>query len=105
MLSIGRICVKTNGKDAGKLCCVVDLIDKTFVLIDGNVKRKRCNIAHLEPLPVLIKIKKGEDTANVIKSMNAANIKAQAKKVKIKKPKEEKTEEKPKKETKKPKKK
>lgn len=89
MLTVGRLCIKTCGKDAGKTCCVIDVIDQTFVMIDGNVKRKRCNIAHLEPLPNEIKIKKGEDTSTVIKLMTSAGIKVQPKKPKKEKPKEE----------------
>ena len=57
---IGRVCVKTTGREAGKYCVVVDVIDKNYVLIDGlNVRRRRANYKHLEPIADIIKIKKG----------------------------------------------
>ena len=59
MISIGRICVKIAGRDAGKRCVIVDILDGPFVLIDGETRRKRCNIMHLEPLEQKIDIKKG----------------------------------------------
>ncbi len=73
-MEIGRVCVKIVGKDAGKTVIVVDKIDNTYVLIDGNVKRKRCNIKHLEPLHKILKIEKGASTENLIKVMNENGI-------------------------------
>ena len=63
MIEIGRICVKTKGREAGKRCVVVDIIDKNFVLASGpkeltGVKRRRVNINHLEPTEEKINIKK-----------------------------------------------
>ena len=46
----GRVCVKIAGRETGKKCVIVDVIDENFVEIVGNeVKNKRCNIKHLEP--------------------------------------------------------
>ena len=59
MLEIGRLYIKIAGRDAGKTACVVDIIDDNYVLIDGAVRRRKCNIAHLEPLDKMIKIQKG----------------------------------------------
>lgn len=59
MISIGRICVKIAGRDAGKRCVIVDILDGPFVLIDGETRRRKCNIMHLEPLEQKIDIKKG----------------------------------------------
>ncbi|MHA1242872.1 MAG: KOW motif-containing protein, partial [Promethearchaeota archaeon] len=28
---IGRVCVKTTGREAGRYCVVVDIIDKNYV--------------------------------------------------------------------------
>ncbi|RAP03006.1 50S ribosomal protein L14e [Methanosphaera stadtmanae] len=47
----GRVCVKIAGRETGKKCVIVDVIDENFVEIVGNeVKNKRCNIKHLEPV-------------------------------------------------------
>ena len=73
-MEIGRVCVKIVGKDAGKTVIIVDKIDNTYVLIDGNVKRKRCNINHLEPLHKTLKIEKGISTENLVKVMKENGI-------------------------------
>tara|TARA_Y100000310_G_scaffold138289_2_gene137239 strand:+ start:39028 stop:39402 length:375 start_codon:yes stop_codon:yes gene_type:complete len=74
MLEIGRVCVKIAGRLAGNYCVVVDLIDDTFVLVDGQMKRKRCNIAHLEPTKDIVKIKKDASHAEVVKALAALKI-------------------------------
>lgn len=65
-MEIGRICVKTAGRDAGRLAIVVDTVDNKTVLIDGNVRRRKCNIMHLEPLDEILKIKKGASHSEVV---------------------------------------
>ena len=75
MLEIGRVCIKLAGREATKYCVVVDKVDNNFVLIDGQVKRKRCNIAHLEPTNHIIKIKKGATHAEVAKELEKLKIK------------------------------
>ena len=83
LFDIGRLCLKIAGRDAGRKCVVVDKIDDHFVLIDGNVRRRKCNITHLEPKNEVLKIKKGASTAEVHKIMSAAGIKVvERKKVK-----------------------
>ena len=63
-IEVGRICVKTLGREAGKKCVIVDIVDKNFVLITGpktvtGIKRRRANINHLEPTNEKIEMKKG----------------------------------------------
>ncbi|MBS3172657.1 50S ribosomal protein L14e [Candidatus Woesearchaeota archaeon] len=83
MFEIGRIVIKTAGRDAGNTAVVVDNIDGKFVLIDGNVRRRKCNISHLEPLNDVLKIKKAASTSDVHKAMKEAGIKVvEIKKVK-----------------------
>ncbi|MBW2979973.1 50S ribosomal protein L14e [Candidatus Woesearchaeota archaeon] len=59
MIEVGRLCLKIAGRDAGGKCVVVDVLDDKFVTIDGNVRRRKCNVLHLEPLKDVIKIDKG----------------------------------------------
>ena len=71
MIDVGRICVKTAGREAGKFCVVVDVLDDKFVLVTGprvvtRVKRRKCNIEHLEPTPEVIKVKKNASDDEVI---------------------------------------
>lgn len=50
-IEVGRVCVKTAGREAGEKCVIIELIDENFVeVIGGSVKNRRCNINHLEPL-------------------------------------------------------
>jgi len=65
MYEIGRICVKIAGRDAGLKCVVVDVVDAHTVLIDGQTRRRKCNVKHLELSSQVIKIKKGASTKEV----------------------------------------
>lgn len=79
VLDIGRICVKTMGREAGRKCVIVDIIDENFVLITGpktltGVKRRRANIKHLEPTEYRINIGKGADDSEVLKALEEAGL-------------------------------
>ena len=80
MFEIGRVCIKIAGRDAGQTAIVVDESSKEYVIIDGNVRRKKCNLKHLEPLKDVIKIKKGASTTEVHKAMINSKIKVIEKK-------------------------
>ncbi|MCX6654799.1 MAG: 50S ribosomal protein L14e [Candidatus Bathyarchaeota archaeon] len=61
---VGRVCVKTAGRDTGRRCVVVDLMDKNFALVTGpksvsGVRRRRVNVNHLKPLEEKLTIEKG----------------------------------------------
>ncbi len=89
IIDVGRICVKIAGREAGRKCVVVDIIDKNFVLVTGpkeltGVKRRRVNIRHLEPTPYKIKIPKGASDEEVLKALKEANIDMTPVKMKIK---------------------
>jgi len=71
MFDVGRICVKTAGREAGKFCVIVDVLEKGFVMVTGpkavtSVKRRKCNIDHLEPTPQVIKLGKNASDDDVI---------------------------------------
>jgi len=71
---IGRVVVKLTGREAGKTCVIIDKLDDNFVLIDGNVKRRKCNINHLEFTDKIIDIKKDVSTEEVLDAMRKAGI-------------------------------
>jgi len=75
MLDVGRLVVKISGRDSGKIGVVVDNIDDTYVLIDGQVRRKKCNRLHLEPLNKQIEIKAKASTETVVKELEKLGIK------------------------------
>lgn len=65
MIEVGRLCVKIAGREAGKKCVIVDVLDKNYVIIDGDVRRKKCNMEHLEPLDQILKLKKNASSSDV----------------------------------------
>ena len=67
MIEVGRTCVKIAGRDAGKKAVIVDIIDDKYVLIDGEVRRRKCNINHLEFLDKKIEIKKNTSSEEIYK--------------------------------------
>jgi large subunit ribosomal protein L14e len=72
---IGRVCVKTMGREAGNYCVVVDIIDKNYVIIDGlTIRRRRVNYKHIEPLPELVEIKKGAKHEDVEAAIKKAKL-------------------------------
>ena len=56
LFQVGRLAVKIAGRDAGRKCVVVKVVDDSFVMIDGDVRRKKVNLKHLEPLSETIEI-------------------------------------------------
>lgn len=76
MIEIGRLCVKIAGRDAGLKCTIVDILDEKFVLIDGETRRRKCNILHLEPLKDVIKIEKNAPHGEIAKEFEKLGISA-----------------------------
>lgn len=76
-IEVGRICVKVSGREAGRKCVIVDLTDKSFVLITGpkkvtGVKRRRANANHIEPLQDKLDLKRGASDDEVTAALKAA---------------------------------
>ncbi len=64
-MEIGQLCIKIAGRDSKKKCVIVDVLDDRFVLIDGETRRRKCNIMHLEVTPKVLDVKKGASTQDV----------------------------------------
>ena len=72
---IGRVCIKTMGREAGNYCVIVDVIDKNYVIIDGlKVRRRRANFNHVEPTTDMVDIKKGADHQAVEAAIKKAKL-------------------------------
>jgi len=74
-IDVGRICVKLAGREAGKKCVIVEVVDKNFVLVTGpkkvnGVKRRRVNMNHIEPTEKTVKIKRGESDEEILKALD-----------------------------------
>lgn len=91
-IEIGRICVKIAGREAGRKCVIIDIIDDNFVLVTGpkqltGVKRRKCNIKHIEVLPDKVNIPREATDEEVLKALEeAGKIDFMKQKVKIKLP-------------------
>ena len=66
-IEIGRVCIKTKGREAGKKAVVVD-IEKGFVIIEGEgIRRRKCNPRHLFPTEHKVDISKGAKHEEILK--------------------------------------
>jgi len=77
VIEVGRICVKLTGREAGRKCVIVDIMDKSFVLITGpktitGIRRRRTNITHIEPLQDKIAIERGASDEEVTEALKAS---------------------------------
>jgi large subunit ribosomal protein L14e len=76
-IEVGRICTKQIGRESGRTCVVIDVMDKSFVLVTGpkkvtGVRRRRVNINHVMPLVDKIDLKRGASDDEVAQALEAA---------------------------------
>ena len=74
MIEIGRIVVKIAGRDAGKKAVIIDKINDDYVIIDGQTRRKKVNIKHIEPLDRTIKLNKNSQHEEVVAELKKIGI-------------------------------
>ena len=75
-IEVGRLCVKQAGRECCHKCVVIDVMDKSFVLVTGpkkltGVKRRRVNINHIMPLEDKIEIKRAAGDDEVTQALEA----------------------------------
>lgn len=78
-ITVGTVCMKVTGRESGSVCCVVKPVDKTFVMVTGpklvtGIKRRRCNIEHLEPTDIKLDIKEDAIDEEVIEAYKKSNV-------------------------------
>jgi len=78
-VEVGRICVKITGREAGKKCIIVDVIDKNFLLITGpkqvnSVKRRRVNVSHVEPTEKKVNMSRGGSDEEIMKALDEETL-------------------------------
>jgi large subunit ribosomal protein L14e len=67
-MEIGRVCIKTKGREAGRKVVVLSDVKEGKVLIDGDkVRRKECNVLHLFPLKEKVSVTKDAKHEDVVK--------------------------------------
>ncbi|UJG39751.1 MAG: 50S ribosomal protein L14e [Candidatus Heimdallarchaeum aukensis] len=78
-IQIGRIVVKTAGREAGKKAIIADLIDQNYVLITGpkdltKVRRRKVNVGHIELTDKVVSIKRSASDDEIIKAIDEAGL-------------------------------
>ncbi len=100
MIDVGTVCLKVAGREAGKYCVVVEKTDdKGFVTITGpkaltGVRRRKVNVAHIEPTSLKVKVAEKATDAEVEKAYTADALKKLGIEKKVKAPKKAETAEK-----------
>ncbi|MCK4844158.1 MAG: 50S ribosomal protein L14e [Candidatus Heimdallarchaeota archaeon] len=79
-IQIGRIIVKTNGREAGKKGVIIDVINQNYVLVAGpksltGVRRRKCNIRHIEPTDKVLSLKRDASDEDVLAAAEEADLK------------------------------
>jgi len=86
MFETGRICMKVAGREAGRFCVIIGKEkekdkgeEKDFVVVTGpkivtKVRRRKCNVHHLEPTPVKIGIKENATDSEIMKAYEKNDI-------------------------------
>ena len=70
-IDIGRVCVKLSGRETGKKCVIVDIVDRNYVIVTGppeltGVRRRRVNMNHIHPLEEKIDIPRNASDEEII---------------------------------------
>ncbi len=78
-IEVGRVCIKQFGREAGKRCVIIDVMDKSFVLVTGpkkvtGVRRRRTNINHIEPTQVKLDLTRGASDEEITSVLEAAGM-------------------------------
>ncbi len=74
IFEVGRLCAKIAGRDAGRTCVVVEDLGKGYVLVDGDVRRKKVNVKHLEPMDKTVELKAKTSHAEVKKAFEKLGL-------------------------------
>ena len=78
-IEIGRICVKVRGREAGRKCVIIDIVDENFIVITGpknltGVRRRKANVSHIEPTDKKVEIERGASDEAVAKALEEAGL-------------------------------
>jgi large subunit ribosomal protein L14e len=76
---IGRIVVKTRGREAGLKCVIVDTAGDGAVIVTGpksltGVRRRRANLLHLAFTPNKVEIKRNASDEEVLAAIEKAGL-------------------------------
>jgi len=78
-IEVGRVCKKLTGRESGRYCVVLGPVDEKYISVTGpktltGVKRRNCNLLHLEPTDKKIDVKEGASDEQVKKALEKAGL-------------------------------
>ncbi len=57
-IQVGRVCIKTKGREAGEKVVITKVIDENFVMVRSTARKKtperKCAVLHLEPTDTVV---------------------------------------------------
>lgn len=67
-IEVGRVCVKTKGRDSGDKCVIVNVLDSPYVELISKTRRKprKVNVNHLELLNEVIDSKNESEIKKIL---------------------------------------
>ena len=70
--------MKAKGRETGRKCVIVDVSDKSFVLVTGpksitGVKRRRVNVNHIKPLEDKIEVNRDASDEEIEEALKTQN--------------------------------
>ena len=76
-IEVGRICVKEAGREQGKKCVIIDVMDKSFILVTGpknltGIKRRKVNLDHVVALDDKVEVRRGASDEEITQALEAA---------------------------------
>jgi len=59
-IQVGRVCIKTKGRDSGEKVVVTKVIDENYVMVKSAARKKtperKCSVLHLEPTETKVSV-------------------------------------------------
>eukprot|EP00178_Gracilaria_changii_P013152 TRINITY_DN37053_c0_g1_i1.p2 TRINITY_DN37053_c0_g1~~TRINITY_DN37053_c0_g1_i1.p2 ORF type:complete len:157 (-),score=30.83 TRINITY_DN37053_c0_g1_i1:110-553(-) len=76
-VQIGRLCVISRGADEGKICTIVDVVDKNRALVDGpksfnGVERQMMNFNDLQLTDFRLNVRLNARAKTIVKALTTA---------------------------------
>jgi len=69
MSEVGRVVMKIAGRDAGKVGVITEIVDNNNVIIDGQTRKRKVNIKHVEYTVKKIELKEGATSEEIAKQL------------------------------------
>src|SRR3989344_523850 len=75
MVKIGDVVMKIAGRDAGRVGIVTEDLGKGFFMVDGDTRKKKVNVKHIEFLGKEGRVGKGSTREELRKEINNLGFK------------------------------